>query len=64
MGFSILPQPPSFNKKKNYEIHEVLGEGTFGKVAVGLDCPNDVDRIADCTLESDVDSASRADRRR
>jgi hypothetical protein len=34
LGGSILPQPPSFNKKKNYEIHEVLGEGTFGKVAV------------------------------
>ncbi|KAH8827673.1 kinase-like domain-containing protein [Flagelloscypha sp. PMI_526] len=33
LGGSILPQPPSFNKKKNYEIHEVLGEGTFGKVA-------------------------------
>lgn len=28
----ILPQPPSFIKKKNYELHEILGEGTFGKV--------------------------------
>ncbi|KAI0041377.1 Pkinase-domain-containing protein, partial [Auriscalpium vulgare] len=28
----VLPQPPSFNKKKQYEVHEVLGTGTFGKV--------------------------------
>lgn len=31
---SLLPQPPSFSKKKNYELHEVLGRGTFGKVIV------------------------------
>ncbi|GJJ08954.1 hypothetical protein Clacol_003174 [Clathrus columnatus] len=29
---SLLPQPPSFSKKKNYELHSVLGKGTFGKV--------------------------------
>ncbi|KAJ7457229.1 CAMK/CAMK1 protein kinase [Mycena galericulata] len=29
---AILPQPPSFYKKKHYEVHEVLGNGTFGKV--------------------------------
>ncbi|KAI0666230.1 kinase-like domain-containing protein [Trametes maxima] len=29
---ALLPQPPSFQKKKAYEIHKVLGEGTFGKV--------------------------------
>ncbi|KAJ7035178.1 CAMK/CAMK1 protein kinase [Mycena alexandri] len=29
---ALLPQPPSFHKKKNYEVHEVLGNGTFGKV--------------------------------
>ena len=29
---SILPQPPSFSKKKNYQLHGVLGTGTFGKV--------------------------------
>ncbi|KAI0662387.1 Pkinase-domain-containing protein [Cubamyces menziesii] len=29
---TLLPQPPSFQKKKAYEIHKVLGEGTFGKV--------------------------------
>ncbi|KAJ7708289.1 kinase-like domain-containing protein [Mycena rosella] len=29
---AILPQPASFYKKKNYEVHEVLGNGTFGKV--------------------------------
>ncbi|EMD41542.1 hypothetical protein CERSUDRAFT_110099 [Gelatoporia subvermispora B] len=29
---SLLPQPSSFSKKKAYEIHKVLGEGTFGKV--------------------------------
>lgn len=31
---SLLSQPPSFVKKKNYELHEVLGRGTFGKVIV------------------------------
>lgn len=30
---SLLPQPPSFVKKKAYDIHQVLGTGTFGKVA-------------------------------
>jgi calcium/calmodulin-dependent protein kinase I len=30
----VMPQPPSANKKKNYEIHEVLGTGSFGKVMV------------------------------
>ncbi|KAH8086590.1 Pkinase-domain-containing protein [Cristinia sonorae] len=29
---SLLPQPPSFSKKKAYEIKDVLGKGTFGKV--------------------------------
>ncbi|KAF5386526.1 hypothetical protein D9757_005933 [Collybiopsis confluens] len=29
---AILPQPPSFVKKKNYQVQQVLGEGTFGKV--------------------------------
>ncbi|KAK7694152.1 hypothetical protein QCA50_001332 [Cerrena zonata] len=29
---SLLPQPPSFSKKKCYEIHQVLGKGSFGKV--------------------------------
>jgi hypothetical protein len=29
---SLLPQPPSFAKKKHYEIQELLGEGTFGQV--------------------------------
>lgn len=29
---TLLPQPPSFQKKKAYEIHKVLGEGSFGKV--------------------------------
>ncbi|KAI0809230.1 kinase-like domain-containing protein [Irpex lacteus] len=29
---TLLPQPPSFHKKKNYEIHQVLGTGSFGKV--------------------------------
>jgi len=31
-GASILPQPPSFKKKKSYVLHEELGAGTFGKV--------------------------------
>jgi hypothetical protein len=26
--------PPSANKKKNYEINDVLGTGSFGKVMV------------------------------
>lgn len=30
----LLPQPPSFVKKQLYEVHEVLGTGTFGKVMV------------------------------
>jgi hypothetical protein len=30
----VMPQPPSANKKKNYEIQEVLGTGSFGKVMV------------------------------
>ncbi|KAL4063750.1 kinase-like domain-containing protein [Scleroderma yunnanense] len=29
---AFLPQPPSFIKKQLYEVHEVLGTGTFGKV--------------------------------
>ncbi|KAF9781001.1 Pkinase-domain-containing protein [Thelephora terrestris] len=28
----LLPQPPSFSKKKHYEILDVLGTGSFGKV--------------------------------
>jgi calcium/calmodulin-dependent protein kinase I len=31
---ALLPQPPSFGKKRNYEIKDVLGEGAFGKVVV------------------------------
>jgi len=31
---SILPQPSSFSKKKQYEILDVLGTGSFGKVMV------------------------------
>lgn len=31
---SLLPQPPSFSKKKHYEILDVLGTGSFGKVMV------------------------------
>lgn len=32
----LLGQPASFSKKRNYEFHEVLGKGTFGKVVVRL----------------------------
>lgn len=31
---ALLPQPPSFVKKQLYEVHGVLGTGTFGKVMV------------------------------
>ncbi|KAF9463795.1 kinase-like domain-containing protein [Collybia nuda] len=30
---ALLPQPPSFGKKKAYDVHQILGTGTFGKVA-------------------------------
>ena len=33
---AILPQPPSFVKKQLYQVHEVLGTGTFGKVVVRI----------------------------
>ena len=33
---SLLPQPPSFVKKKSYDVQQVLGRGTFGKVMVRL----------------------------
>lgn len=29
---SLLPQPPSFQKKKAYQLHNELGAGAFGKV--------------------------------
>jgi calcium/calmodulin-dependent protein kinase I len=29
---SLLPQPPSFAKKKSYDVQQILGRGTFGKV--------------------------------
>jgi len=31
---SLLLQPPSFVKKKSYDVHQVLGTGSFGKVVV------------------------------
>jgi hypothetical protein len=33
---SLLMQPPSSVKKKSYDVHQVLGTGTFGKVMVRL----------------------------
>ena len=32
---SFRSQPPSFEKKKNYEYRRIVGKGTFGKVMVG-----------------------------
>lgn len=32
MRFPGLAQPPSYVKKKNYDLHQQLGAGTFGKV--------------------------------
>ena len=46
---SLLPQPPSFQKKKAYEIHKVLGEGTFGKVMVR--------RLPQCSQINHISSA-------
>ena len=37
---SLLPQPPSFVKKKSYDVQQVLGKGTFGKVMVRSDLDN------------------------
>lgn len=34
---ALLSQPPSFAKKKHYEILDVLGTGSFGKVMVRCD---------------------------
>ncbi|KAF9451476.1 Pkinase-domain-containing protein, partial [Macrolepiota fuliginosa MF-IS2] len=31
---ALIFQPPSFNKKRNYELNQVLGVGSFGKVVV------------------------------
>ena len=31
---TLLLQPPSSVKKKSYEVHQVLGTGSFGKVVV------------------------------
>ena len=31
---ALSATPVSFSKKKNYELHETLGEGTFGQVVV------------------------------
>lgn len=36
VSYKVMPQPPSANKKKDYEINEVLGTGSFGKVMVSL----------------------------
>lgn len=36
----VLQQPSSANKKKQYEIHNVLGTGSFGKVVVRLSTPS------------------------
>jgi calcium/calmodulin-dependent protein kinase I len=32
MRFPSLAQPPSYVKKKHYQLHQELGAGTFGKV--------------------------------
>jgi hypothetical protein len=34
----VMSQPPLANKKKQYEIHEVLGTGLFRKVMVRMRC--------------------------
>ena len=35
----VMAQPPSANKKKQYDIRDVLGTGSFGKVMVRVRAP-------------------------
>jgi hypothetical protein len=58
---SLLPQPPSFAKKKHYEIQELLGEGTFGKVLVSSRSflPRLVDMFVSLTMPSTASNMAR-----
>jgi calcium/calmodulin-dependent protein kinase I len=46
---SLLPQPSSFSKKKYYDVQQILGSGTFGKVMVCFDqeAPNLINKPDD-----------------
>ena len=49
----VLPQPSTASKKKQYEMHNVLGTGTFGKVVVrALQTPCYLPSVADSTYRS------------
>lgn len=61
---ALLPQPPSFSKKKCYEVHEVLGEGTFGKVVRATwNVPMGQTAIAERGAAAGLDSASSSSSR-
>ena len=52
---SFLPQPPSFSKKKYYEIHKQLGQGSFGKVMVCILFDiRVIERETEWAIESDM----------
>ncbi|KAG5642130.1 hypothetical protein DXG03_003580 [Asterophora parasitica] len=58
LGEALLPQPPSYSKKKSYAIHQVLGTGTFGKVArASWHVPPDQIAIAERGAVADLESA-------
>ncbi|KZT40415.1 Pkinase-domain-containing protein [Sistotremastrum suecicum HHB10207 ss-3] len=48
----VLPQPESFYKKRAYELHGVLGEGTFGKVIRATWTPPDGGAKKDVALKA------------
>ena len=48
----MLPQPPSFSKKKHYEIHDTLGTGSFGKVMVSASIYTTADRLSSLVCHS------------
>ncbi|KAF8510822.1 Pkinase-domain-containing protein [Hysterangium stoloniferum] len=55
---SLLPQPPSFSKKRNYEFHAVLGTGTFGKVIHATWIPDPSHGVGARTNSSPFSTAS------
>ncbi|KAJ7207341.1 kinase-like domain-containing protein [Mycena rebaudengoi] len=61
---ALLPQPASFYKKKNYEVHDVLGNGTFGKVVHATwNVPLEQASLAEHGAALDVPGSSSASQR-